>query len=151
MDTRPKDQIYWNAAFSVLFVLLFIAFFWSLTDGLDRFEWLYLLSAADVVLISLATYRVIRLVTFDKIFADVRNLFLVQQEDGAYLKQGGGPRRTVAELMECLWCTGIWASLFVTTLYFSADIGRFAVVILAVAAVGSFLQIFSQLISRLGR
>lgn len=146
-----KEQAVWNALFSLLFLILLFLFFWILTDGLDQFGWLYLAIPIDIVLIALATFRLIRLVTFDKIFAFVRNMFLVEQSDGTYVKPAGGIRRTVAELMECLWCTGLWAALFATTLYFIADIGRFVILVLAVAALGSFLQVFSQMIGRIGK
>lgn len=147
----PKDQALWNAIFMGLFLLFFMLSFWTLTDGLDTYEWFYGISAFDIVLISLATYRLVRLASVDKIFTFVRNMFLVKQVDGTYIKQGGGPRRTVAELLECIWCTGLWASLFTTTLYFSFDVGYFLVLVLAVAAVGSFLQNFSQMIARIGQ
>lgn len=151
VNTIPKDQGMWNSIFSLLFVLIFSLFFWKLTAGFDRFEWLYLVDAADVTLLSLATFRLIRLISFDKILAFGRNWFLDAQEDGTYKKPSGGPRRTIAELIECPWCTGIWAALFASILYFSSDIGRFAVIILAVAAVGSFLQVFSAMINRVGK
>lgn len=147
----PKDQAVWNAVFSLLFLVLFVTFFWGLTDGLDNFTWLYLLSTMDIVLLSLATFRIIRLITYDKIFNFVRQWFLVRQEDGSYVKPAGGPRRTIAELIECIWCTGLWAALGVSVLYFAADIGRFLVIILAVAAVGTLLQNISQMIARVGK
>jgi len=150
MEHMPNDQARWNAVFSFGFLVLFAFFFWGLTDGLDRFAWLYLLSAMDIVLLTLATFRIVRLVTFDKIFTFVRNWFLNKQGDGTYVKPPQGPRRTIAELMECLWCTGLWAALLVSFLYFSSDIGRFFVIILAVAALGSFFQLISQMVGRIG-
>ena len=149
MNPLPKDQALWNIVFSVLFLVLTVGFFWILTEGFYDFGWLFFITFFDVAIISLATFRLIRLVTFDKIFAFARNLFLVRQEDGTYRKEGGGPRRTIAELMECLWCTGLWAALFSFVLYFVDPIGRFFVFILALAALGSFLQNFSQMIARI--
>ena len=133
-----------------LFLLLLSLGYWGLTDGLDNFGWLHLISTTDIVLISLATFRLIRLVTYDKIFAFARNLFLDRTEDGSYIKTEGGFRRTVSELVECLWCTGLWAAPIATCLYFVNDAGRFVVIILAIAAVGSFMQVFSKMIGRLG-
>ena len=150
-DSMPKDQALWNTVFSLVFLAAFAFLFFGLTDGLDRFEWLYLMDTMDVAIISLATFRLIRLTTYDKMFAFVRHWFLIRQEDGSYTKPTSGPRRTVAELMECLWCTGLWSALFASVLYFAADIGRFLVIILAVAAVGSFLQLFSQMVGRVGK
>ncbi len=151
MNTMPKDQGMWNAIFAILFFLIFGFLFWGLTDGFDRFDWLFLMDTMDIVIISLATFRMIRLTSFDKMFAFIRNWFLDKQEDGTYRKPPGGPRRTVAELVECLWCTGLWGALFVIVVYFTADIGRFFVILLAVAAVGSFLQLLSQMIGRIGK
>ena len=150
-NTLPSDQGAWNVVFSVIFFLLFVVFFWGLTDGFNDFAWLYLVTPFDITIIALATFRAIRLLSYDKIFAFARNLFLVRQSDGTYQKEGGGPRRTIAELLECLWCTGLWAALFLTTLYFAAAVGQFFVVVLAIAAVGSLLQNFSQMIARVGK
>lgn len=151
MNDMPKDQALWNAIFSAFFLLVLVVVFWGLTDGLDQFGWLYLMSPIDIIIISLATFRITRLVTSDKIFAFVRSWFMDTDESGLESKPKGGPRRTVAEIIECLWCTGLWAALLVTALYFAADVGRFFVVILAIAAVGSFLQNFSHMIGRIGK
>lgn len=146
----PKDQKLWNVVFMIVFFALLGISFWGLTDGLDRFRWLYLMTAGDIIIISLATFRVIRLVTFDKIFAFVREWFFVRDAQGMVQKPAGGPRRTVAELIECIWCTGLWAALFVSVLYFATDVTRFFVIILAIAAIATVLQNFSQMITRIG-
>ncbi|QSH39545.1 DUF1360 domain-containing protein [Candidatus Kaiserbacteria bacterium] len=151
MNSNTKDQAVWNALFSLLFLLLLISAFWGLTNGLDSFKWLYVLDSMDIAILALATFRIVRLVTFDKIFTFVRNIFMDLQEDGSYEKPERGIRRTVAELIECIWCTGLWAALPIVTLYFIADIGRFFVLVLAVAALGSFLQLFSQMVGRIGK
>jgi hypothetical protein len=148
-EKMPKDQGMWNAVFSVAFIVLFVVLYWGLTDGLDRIKWIFFISAFDITILSLATYRIVRLVSYDKIFAFVRNWFL-DEKDGDYVKPRGGPRRTIAEIIECIWCTGLWAALGVTVVYFAAPVGRLFVIILAVAAVGSFLQNFSQMVARIG-
>jgi len=149
-DEMPKDQTFWNIVAFVIFIVLFVLSFLSLTDGLRHFHWLYLLGPFDIAILSLATFRVIRLVTFDKITAFARNWFLDLNESGVSVKPTGGFRRTIAELQECLWCTGLWAALLVATLYFSTDMGRFLVVILALAAIGSLLQNASSMVGRIG-
>ena len=150
MEQLPKDQTMWNIVFTLLFAAMFAGIYWLLMHGIDRFELIYYATPTDFVLVSLATYRLIRLITYDKIFQPVRNLFLVQQPDGSYKKEGGGPRRTIAELLECMWCTGLWSALVALTLYVIAPIGTFLILVLAIAAVGSFLQNFSQMIARIG-
>lgn len=166
---QPKDQALWNAIFSVAFLVLFALFYWINTDGLDMLQWIAAIGVFDITIMALATFRIVRLVSYDKIFAFVRNFFLdpiapaspVGEEhacencrSGAapgYKKPPGGPRRTVAELLECMWCTGLWAALGVAFLYFLAPPARLLVIILAIAAVGSFLQNVSQMIGRIGQ
>ncbi len=140
MSENMKQGV-WYSIFIAIFIILTCIAFVLTTRGLTRFEWLFLLDGFDMAVLSLATLRVIRLVSFDKIFAFVRNSLLDMQPNGDYAKPEWGVRRTLAELVECLWCSGIWAALFVMTLYFLADIGRFFVILLAIAAVGSALQL----------
>lgn len=146
-----KEQNGWNIAFSLLFVVLVVTAFAFLSDNFGQFKWLYVIDALDITILALATFRIIRLVTFDKIFTFVRNWFMDEQEDGTYVKPENGVRLAIAELIECLWCTGLWAGFLVIALYFSSDIGRFAVLILAIAAIGSFLQQFSRTLGRIGK
>jgi hypothetical protein len=148
-EKMPKDQGMWFAVFSVLFLALFIFFYFGLTGGSEKLKWIYYISTFDIVILSLATYRIIRLISYDKIFAFVRNLFM-DEKDGHLVKPSGGPRRTIAEIIECMWCTGLWAALGVTFVYFALPVGRLFVIILAIAAVGSFLQNFSQMVARIG-
>ena len=53
-------------------------------------------------------------------------------------------RRVVCELMQCLWCAGLWSALIVVTVYLLGFWGRLAIVILAVAGLGSLLQVVSR-------
>ena len=165
----PKDQGMWNAIFAIAFLVVFALVYWGLTDGLDYTRWISQITVFDLSILMLATFRVVRLVSYDKIFQFVRDWFLDRSEsqattastaavcstcqvslDAAMRKPVGGPRRTVAELLECLWCTGLWAALATIAIYFSTSIGKLFVIMLAIAAVGSFLQNFSKMIARLG-
>ena len=56
-------------------------------------------------------------------------------------------RRVVCELMQCLWCAGLWSALIVVTIYLLGFWGRLAIVILAVAGLGSLLQVVSKAIA----
>lgn len=145
MEKVPKDQGVWNAVASIGFLVVFVFAFISLTDTLGM-SWLYTLGTFDVAIISLATFRLIRLVTFDKIFAFVRNWFMDETASG-WVKPAKGVRRLIAELIECIWCTGLWAALLATVLYLSSPMGYFFVLILAVAALGSFFQNVSKTVA----
>ena len=65
-------------------------------------------------------------------------------------KKEKGIGRTIHELIICPWCIGIWISLFVIPLYFLKDIGKIFVLIVAIAGIGSFLQILVNMIGRIG-
>jgi fatty acid desaturase len=57
-----------------------------------------------------------------------------------------GPRRTLADLLSCTWCFGLWASSTVLFFYLLTPYAVFPVVVLAIGAVASFLQIIANLV-----
>lgn len=100
-------------------------------------------------LIGLATFRLTRLIVFDKITEMLRMPFFDEVEEvnpagdkEVYLvpKQGKF-KRWIGELLSCYWCTGIWVSLFLVFLYsFYPIIAEPFIVILAVAAIGAIIE-----------
>lgn len=145
MGPVPKDQSFWNfiaiLAFGVVFLLLA-----AFLLGGHRGGWfLFKIDLLDIFIISFATFRLIRLVTFDKIVAFMRNWFMDERE-GILHKPHGGIRLLIAELVECIWCTGLWAALFATWAYFIHPVGTLFVIVLAVASLGTLLQSFSKMI-----
>ncbi len=104
------------------------------------------LSAFELVLLGLATFRLIHLISYDKILDFVR--VMVMDDEGKPLKTAKlGWRRLVCDLMGCIWCAGIWSALILVTIYLLGSWGHFAVILLAVAALGSLLQIISKAIA----
>lgn len=106
-------------------------------------------SWAAVLLMGLASFRLTRLIVFDKITEFIRAPFFneIEQENEQGEKEiylvpkSAGLKGWIGELLSCYWCTGIWASLFIGGLhYFSTPAGEFLIVILAVAAIASFIE-----------
>jgi hypothetical protein len=135
------QQHFWNGIALILFILfgalsvVVIARFGT-TDFTE-------LGFFDLTLLGLATFRLIHLLTYDKTFAAVRVSFM----DGrgrTLRKAARGWRRLVCELLECLWCTGMWSGLFAVTVYCLGSWGRLAIIVLAVAGLGSLFQIISR-------
>lgn len=135
-----------NFIASVLFALLLGTFMYLLYTGpgiptaISEFEF---------VLLSLAVFRVVRLFAYDKITEWLRDIFYdveVQTEEVIRTKPLRGVRRTIIDLLLCPWCLGVWASLFITFLYFYTPFAWFPVVMLAIAGVGSLFAIFANLI-----
>lgn len=65
-------------------------------------------SFIDGVILVLAVFRITRLITTDEIFSKVRNM--IWKKSPAY---SGG----IGYLITCDWCTSVWVSSLVLTMY----------------------------------
>ncbi len=146
------DQNTWNFVFSVLFAVLLFVSVWSFYQkygGAPAY-----ISLFDMVLISLAIFRITRLFVYDKITQFLRDLFMqgrsVVGEDGqTYIERRpyrGGPLRTISDLLACPWCTGMWASLFVVYFYYTLPFAWYVILMLAIAGVGNLMQLVANMI-----
>ncbi len=144
---RVTDQYFWNVVFLIFFLcLVFLAIVILDSEAYKTYAELVLV---DYVLITLASFRVIRMVIYDKIFAFFREQFYDAKEykgEIVLTKAESGPRRTIAELLACPWCFGVWSAAMVTFFYLLTPYAFFPVLFLALSAVASFLQILSNLI-----
>ncbi|XJZ28205.1 DUF1360 domain-containing protein [Bacillota bacterium Lsc_1132] len=103
----------------------------------------------DIIVIGLASFRLTRLIVFDKITEFIRIPFFDKiteineagETDVYYTPKSTGIKKVIGELLSCYWCTGMWASLFLVLFYWLAPAaGSIIIVILAVAAVGSIIE-----------
>lgn len=109
----------------------------------------------DFVLISVASFRLTRLIVFDKITEFIRAPFFDEVEE---LNEHGEkeiyytPKKTpfkrfIGELLSCYWCTGIWSSIFLCVLYLLWPSLSFPLLlILAVAGLAAFIESILQLL-----
>jgi hypothetical protein len=144
---RITDQYFWNVVFSLVF-LLFVFMGTIILEG-EAYRTYDSLRPLDLVLITLASFRLIRLVLHDKITAFFREQFYdAMPGKGGFvlIKPEKGPRRTIADLLSCPWCFGVWAAATVTFFYLLTPYALFPVLLLAIAAVASMLQIIANLI-----
>jgi hypothetical protein len=88
--------------------------------------------------VSLAIFRLIRLFSYDIITQFIRDWFV-----GARV---GTFRYTFGTLINCPWCTGLWFSFVVVFFYFATPYAWPIILVLALAAVASFLQVISSLV-----
>lgn len=144
---RITDQYFWNLVFLVFFsVLIFLATVVLETEAWKPYQDLTLF---DCALIVLASFRIVRAVIYDKIFAFFREQFYDASEvKGKILlvKPEGGPRRTIADLLSCPWCFGVWATAMVSFIYLLTPFAFYAVLVLALSGAASFLQLTANLI-----
>ena len=144
---RITDQYFWNFVFSIFFLLLIImgAIILETEARIPLTE----LGLVDYVLITLASWRVIRLFVYDEVMKWLREQFWDVEKVGRVrqlVKPKQGPRLTIANLLSCPWCFGVWAATCVIFFYLLTPYAVFVIVLLAVSAVASFLQILTNMI-----
>jgi len=145
---RLTNNHIWHIVFAILFLMLLGGYMYSLEQY--AYRPLYSLNVVDVVLIVLATFRVIRLFVYDKITGFFREQFWDANEVGdgevIFTKPLRGPRRAIAELISCPWCFGVWAAALTTFFYLLTPYTFYVVLFLAIAAVATFLQILANVV-----
>jgi hypothetical protein len=142
---RLTDQYFWNIVFSVFFLILIIlgAIILETESRIPLDQ----LALVDYVLIALASWRVTRLFVYDTITKFFREQFwdVVKVGKGYQLeKPPHGPRRTLADLLCCPWCFGIWSTAMVTFFYLITSYAVYPIIFLALSAVATFLQLISN-------
>ncbi len=126
-----KTEYFWNFLYTIIFL--------SLTLFLGWFLWsksLYIsqLSVFDFIILSLATYRLTRLLIYDKVLNFIRDKIVQSTSEKGWIKSS-------QYFLTCPWCAGVWMSLFITSLYLYHDLGKFLAYILAISGVASFIHI----------
>jgi membrane protein YdbS with pleckstrin-like domain len=135
MHTHSKKQEnFWNFVFSVFFIFVLIAALMFMQK--ERGGYLVSVPPFDALLIALASFRVTRLIVYDKISRWFRDLFDV--------KSGNGLRHTIGDLLSCPWCIGFWSALILVVAYFVYDWAWTVIFFLAVAGVGSLVQLYAN-------
>jgi hypothetical protein len=138
-----RDLQFWNAIALLLFVVLAAVALWLVYRFGRPVE---ALGVIDLSILVLASFRLAHLFTNDKIFDFVRALVFVRH--GSRLtKAERGWRRVACELIECLWCAGLWSALIVVTIYFLGAWGVFTDAVLAVAGAGALLQLLARMVA----
>ena len=142
---RITDQYFWNVVFTLFFVVLVImgAIILDTEARIPLGE----LTLTDYVLITLATWRLVRLVVYDAVTKWFREQFWDVKKVGRKYhleKPPTGPRRTLADLLSCPWCFGVWAAAAVLFFYLLTPFALYPIIFLAISAVATFLQIFTN-------
>lgn len=108
-----------------------------------------MISWFELILFSLASFRLTRLLIYDNITSFIRRPFheFIEEElpDGtieSYLHiKGKGIRRWIGELLSCYWCTGIWCSFLLFGLYyFIPHLIEPLIIIFAIAGLAAIIE-----------
>jgi hypothetical protein len=103
----------------------------------------------NLLLLSLASFRLTRLLISDKItefmrapfFDEIKEENVVGEIEVYYLPKKTGIKRFFGELLSCYWCTGIWASTGIVSMFLLSPAFSAAIIlILAVAGLASIVE-----------
>jgi len=130
-----KEENKWNFIFSVFFIFVLAGALWLMKY--ERGTYLTSVPPFDALLMALAAFRVTRLIVYDKISRWFRDLF-----DGT----DTGLRHTIHDLLACPWCIGFWSALVIVVSYFIFAWAWSVIFFLAVAGVGSLIQLWANVI-----
>jgi len=128
-----KSENFWNFVFSVFFIIVLVAALWYMKSV--RGFYLGSVPPFDALLLALASFRITRLVVYDKISRWFRDLFA---------NSNNGLSHTISDLLGCPWCIGFWSALILVVAYFTFDWAWSVIFFLAVAGVGSMVQLYAN-------
>jgi hypothetical protein len=133
---QNRNKALWNFIFSLFYLALVAAWILILysQNKLPRS-----IPVFDFFLICVAAFRLTHLFVYDYITGYIRQFFAGFET---------GPGRTIANLLSCPWCTGIWVGLFVSFFYFITPVAWYVIFIIAVAGLGTFIDLIAERIMR---
>ena len=132
---RPIQHA-WNAASIIVYAALFVILGYGIhKDGQNIED----LKVRDILILILATYRLTRIVVFEKIFKLFRD-FVKSNAENTVLN-------TVKAIITCPWCAGVWVALIVVAFYFLVPYGKLFIFLLAISGVATFIVLLSNLLS----
>lgn len=134
MMNERKHQA-WNfwSAF-VFFGAMILVGYLLRQKGVDISE----LTFKEALFIVLATYRMTRILVFEKIFKYFRDA-LKKREDLYVIG-------TLSSIITCPWCAGVWVTLVIIVFYFLVPYGVVLVYVLALAGLASIVILLSNLL-----
>ena len=106
------------------------------------------------LLLGLSSFRLTRLLVFDRITAFMRDPFLDEMEEideygqkEIYLiPKEGRVKGFIGELLSCYWCTGVWSSIVLCSFYMLYPTLAFPILlILAVAGLAAIIETIIQI------
>lgn len=144
---RVSEQYFWSVVFSLFFLILMVMGA-IILETEARIAWVDL-TTFDYIIMLLASWRLTRLFVYDSITRFLREQFMDVIKAGRGYKlqtPKNGPRRLLAELFACPWCTSVWTSAIVVFIYMLTEYSVLPFMLLGMSAVVSVLQIGTNLL-----
>jgi hypothetical protein len=108
----------------------------------------------DFIIVALASFRLTRLIVFDKITEFLRNPFFDEIEEKNqegktevyYVPKETTLKKFIGEMLSCYWCTGVWVSAAIVTGYLlSPAVFVPIILVFAVAGLAAIVESIVQL------
>jgi hypothetical protein len=150
---ESKDSNFWSFILSIVFGIMLVGsaviFYYMGVDFENR------MGPFEFIVISLAVFRMTRLLVYDSITLWVRDMFLIKHcewqsvEKLCVIKREipkDGFKRKMAELFACPWCIGTWVALGMLFIHYLHPISWWFILGVAIAGLSTFIQIVMNLI-----
>jgi hypothetical protein len=125
-----EQQKSWNFLATLFYLVCLAALGFGLKRiGITREDF----GVGDIALMSIATYRLTRILVFDKIFKLFRDFLKSREKLYVFY--------VIREIITCPWCAGVWVALIVVALYFMVPFGDVFIILLTIAGIASFLVV----------
>ena len=133
MDNTKQNALNFASLFVYLFLVIFVGIILEKNGfSVDK------INLKDLIILTLASYRMTRILVFEKILKFFRDFVKSKQNYSVLI--------TIRYIITCPWCAGVWITLLMVVLYFLVPYGKFLVYILALSGVASFLVLLANLV-----
>jgi hypothetical protein len=127
---QSEQQKSWNFLATLFYIVCLVALGFGLKRcGISREDF----GVGDIALMAIATYRLTRILVFDKIFKLFRDF--LKSKEKLYVFY------VLREIITCPWCAGVWVALIVAALYFMVPFGDLFIILLTISGIASFLVV----------
>ncbi|MCK4747663.1 MAG: DUF1360 domain-containing protein [Bacteroidales bacterium] len=131
-ERKHQAWNFWSAF--VFFGLVFLVGYLLEKRGVDIEE----ITLKEAIVIILASYRMTRILVFEKIFKYFRDM-LKRRED-LYLLG------TLSSIITCPWCAGVWVTMTIIVFYYLVPYGNLLAYVLALAGIVSVVILYSNML-----
>jgi hypothetical protein len=129
---KPTQQEkFWNFLATLFFIAMVILVGFLMDKNGKKIDDIKLI---DLTMMALATYRLTRILVFDKIFKLFRDF--IRSRSRLYLFF------VIREIITCPWCAGVWVALVIVVLFFFVPYGKLFIYLMAISGVASFFVVF---------
>ena len=124
------QQKSWNFLATLFYIICLVALGSGLKSmGITKEDF----GVGDIALMAIATYRLTRILVFDKIFKLFRDFLKSREKLHVFY--------VIREIITCPWCAGVWVALIVAALYYMVPFGDIFIILLTISGVASFLVV----------